>query len=77
LAAAGGGKDPYDPDEPDPAKCRAAESSLWEAAALRAHAVPHVAALAGILDRDLSDKRKTAEVPVCDMGEASVIIAIV
>ena len=35
-------KDPYVEDEPDPAKCRAAESSLWEVVALKNHVLPQV-----------------------------------
>ena len=37
AAAAPAGADPYDPCEPDPAKSRAVESSLWELEALRNH----------------------------------------
>lgn len=38
--------DPYNFDEPDPAKCRALESSLWELHALGNHYSPTVATLA-------------------------------
>lgn len=38
--------DPFLPDEPEPAKCRALESSLWEVDALRRHYLPAVARLA-------------------------------
>ena len=34
--------DPYAEDEADPAKCRAAESSLWEVVALQNHVLPQV-----------------------------------
>lgn len=37
-----GGVDVYDPSEPDPAKSRAVESSLWELEALRNHYSPQV-----------------------------------
>lgn len=59
------GDDVYAADEPDPAKSRALESSLWELTALRRHADPTVAAFCSVFDKDLSDRRKTAEV---DMG---------
>jgi U3 small nucleolar RNA-associated protein 19 len=36
------GVDVYDASEPDPAKSRAVESSLWEVAALRNHYSPQV-----------------------------------
>jgi U3 small nucleolar RNA-associated protein 19 len=36
------GVDVYDPSEPDPAKSRAVESSLWELEALRNHYSPQV-----------------------------------
>lgn len=38
------GVDVYDENEPDPAKSRAVESSLWELAALRNHYCPQVRA---------------------------------
>ena len=38
--------DKYDADAPDPAHCRALESSLWELAALGRHFHPAVAGLA-------------------------------
>jgi CBF/Mak21 family len=44
AAAAHPGVDVYDEAEPDPARCRALESSLWEVAALRAHYDPQVRA---------------------------------
>ena len=34
--------DPYVEEEADPAKCRAAESSLWEVVALQNHVLPQV-----------------------------------
>eukprot|EP00983_Pelagomonas_calceolata_P051047 1142239-Pelagomonas_calceolata.AAC.2 len=45
VEASGGaelGSDPYDPQEEDPAKTRAVESSLWELQALRNHYCPQV-----------------------------------
>lgn len=72
--AAGGvweGEDPYDASQPDPAKSRALESSLWEVSALRQHADPSVAAFCAILDRDLTNRRKTAEVDVGEVLQAS------
>jgi U3 small nucleolar RNA-associated protein 19 len=42
AGAAGAGVDVYDAAEPDPAKSRAVESSLWEVEALRNHASPQV-----------------------------------
>lgn len=62
VAAVYRGQDPYDPSEPDPGRSRAIESSLWELEALRRHACPAVSALTAILDKDLSDRKKTAEV---------------
>lgn len=41
--------DPYDPDEQDPAKCHAMESSLWETQALLSHYYPDVAKLPEVL----------------------------
>ncbi|KAJ1729143.1 Maturation and nuclear export of 40S ribosomal subunits interacting protein [Coemansia biformis] len=40
--------DPFDADEPDPAKCRAIESSLWELETLQHHYYPNIATLAKI-----------------------------
>lgn len=41
-AAAHPGVDVFDEGEPDPGRCRALESSLWEVAALRSHYDPQV-----------------------------------
>lgn len=62
VSTEGLGLDVYDPSEPDLERCRALESSLWEVAALRTHYDPEVAAFTAVLDKDLSDKRRTAEV---------------
>ena len=35
--------DPYDVTEPDPAKCKAVESGLWEIRSLQSHILPQVA----------------------------------
>lgn len=67
VEASGGaelGSDPYDPQEEDPAKTRAVESSLWELQALRNHYCPQVAAFCSVLDKDLSDRTKTSEVDI-------------
>lgn len=41
--------DPYDPSEPDPANCRAMDSSLWEIQALLHHYYPDVAKLPSVM----------------------------
>ncbi|XP_045700380.1 nucleolar complex protein 4 homolog isoform X2 [Phyllostomus hastatus] len=46
--------DPYDPDEEDPAKSRALESSLWELQALQRHYHPEVSKAAGVINQVLS-----------------------
>ncbi|XP_053784417.1 nucleolar complex protein 4 homolog [Desmodus rotundus] len=46
--------DPYDPDEEDPAKSRALESSLWELQALQRHYHPEVSKAASIINQALS-----------------------
>lgn len=65
------GSDVYDAHQTDPAISRAMESSLWEITALRRHAHPSVAAACGALDKDLSDKRKTAEVDITELLDGS------
>ncbi|KAJ2785458.1 Maturation and nuclear export of 40S ribosomal subunits interacting protein [Coemansia javaensis] len=40
--------DPFDADEPDPAKSRAIDSSLWELATLQHHYYPNIATLANV-----------------------------
>lgn len=65
------GEDVYVAREVDPAKSRALESSLWELTALRRHADPSVANYCAVLDKDVSDRRKTAEVDVSEALGAS------
>jgi U3 small nucleolar RNA-associated protein 19 len=43
------------------------ESSLWELTALRHHADPTVSSYTAVLDRDLSDRRKTAELNLAEV----------
>ncbi|XP_076043596.1 nucleolar complex protein 4 homolog B isoform X2 [Oratosquilla oratoria] len=45
--------DPFDPMEPDPAKCGASNSSLWEVASLKHHVLPEVAKAAGFIHKNL------------------------
>ena len=71
IATVYSGTDVYDAHQTDPAISRAIESSLWEITALRRHAHPSVAAACGALDKDLSDKRKTAEVDVTELLDGS------
>eukprot|EP01102_Stenamoeba_stenopodia_P014067 TRINITY_DN4643_c0_g1_i2.p1 TRINITY_DN4643_c0_g1~~TRINITY_DN4643_c0_g1_i2.p1 ORF type:complete len:184 (-),score=31.38 TRINITY_DN4643_c0_g1_i2:172-723(-) len=47
------GFDPYDPTEPDPSKCKAIDSSLWEMEAIRNHYEPTISRLVPILERDM------------------------
>lgn len=42
--------DPFDADQPDPSKCHALESSLWETTALLSHYFPDVARLPKVLE---------------------------
>ena len=64
--------DVYDEAADDPADSRAVDSSLWEAAALRRHRCPHVAALAHkVAGKDLSDRKGTAEMDVAGLLDAS------
>ena len=70
-AAVWRGEDVYDPDESDPAKARALESSLWELSALRSHSDPNVSGYCSIFDKDLSDRKRTAEVDIGDVLTAS------
>lgn len=46
--------DPYDPEEEDPAKSRALESSLWELQALQQHYHPEVSQAASVINQALS-----------------------
>lgn len=46
--------DPYDPEEEDPARSRALESSLWELQTLQRHYHPEVSRAAGVINQALS-----------------------
>jgi len=50
--------DLYDMDEPDPEKCRALDSSLWELASLRRHYCPEVSRLADIFGQKIDAQSK-------------------
>ena len=65
------GEDVYDMDEPDPAKSRALESSLWELSVFRNHADPTVSKYCSILDKDMTDRRKSTEVNIEEVLSAS------
>ncbi|GLC39601.1 hypothetical protein PLESTB_000808400 [Pleodorina starrii] len=67
AAGSGPGVDPYNEVEADPAKSRAVESSLWEVEALRNHYCPQVSTFCAVLDKDLTDRTKTAEVNLEDL----------
>lgn len=59
------GVDPYVADCDDPSKSRATESSLWEVAALGRHWSPSVAEMARmLLEKDMTDRRKTGELNI-------------
>lgn len=61
--------DPYDMDQPEPSKCRAIESSLWEMKTLANHAVPAVATLAQLLFG--SNELKTTQLTISDFTDES------
>ena len=63
--------DPFKPDESDPARCKALDSSLWEMETLKSHYFPQVSKFVQVLDKDLSDRVKTAELPVGDVCASS------
>lgn len=65
------GKDPYDPLEPDLAKCKALESSLWEIETLRNHYCPAVSRFVSSLETDLTQRAKTSEVSISDFSGGS------
>ncbi|KAF7594942.1 hypothetical protein BBP40_007750 [Aspergillus hancockii] len=46
--------DPFDPEEPEPTRTRALESSLWEIQSLQQHYHPNVAAIARILSEQFT-----------------------
>ena len=47
--------DPYDVSEPDPSKCRAIDSSLWEIQTLQTHVLPQVAQAAKFISKKLPE----------------------
>jgi U3 small nucleolar RNA-associated protein 19 len=65
--------DPFVETERDPKKCDALKSSLWEMATLRdAHYFHQIGKLVKtISDKDLSDRVKTAELPVNELCSAN------
>ena len=63
--------DPFVEGEADPAQCRALESSLWELDTMRSHYSPSVARFVAVLDKDLTDKRKTQDMDLAALGGAS------
>ncbi|PNH03715.1 Nucleolar complex protein 4 [Tetrabaena socialis] len=67
AGGAGAGADVYEEQELDPAKSRAVESSLWEVEALRCHYCPQVSTFVTVLDKDLTQRAKTAEVDLEDL----------
>lgn len=70
-AAAATGADPFLAEEADPSRSRALESSLWEVEALRRHYAPAVARFVAVLDRDVTNRMKTADVDVAALASAS------
>merc|ERR1711874_366218 len=48
--------DPFLPDDPDPATCRAIDSSLWEVQTLGEHVLPQVSAVAKQLLKGVGDQ---------------------
>ena len=70
-AAGAAGADPFMPDEADPARCRALESSLWELDALRQHYAPAVSRLVALLERDMANKLQSADVDVAALAGAT------
>ncbi|XP_069134720.1 nucleolar complex protein 4 homolog B-like [Argopecten irradians] len=60
-------EDPYDPEEPDPTKCRAMESSLWELKTLQTHYHPDVARSAQRIEGEI----QTTETDLSDLYETS------
>ncbi|KAL3857411.1 hypothetical protein ACJMK2_012086 [Sinanodonta woodiana] len=71
-----GDEDPYDPTEPDPAKCRALDSSLWEIKTLQSHYYHEVKKVAHKIDNPLHaeeiDLSKKLDTTVDDLFEEEV-----
>lgn len=63
--------DPFLASEPEPGRCRALESSLWELGALRWHYAAPVGRFLLVLDRDTHDKRRFAELDAAALATAS------
>ena len=59
--------DPFIADEPDPAKCNAMKSSLWELKTLQSHFYPGVAFLVEMLEKPLT----TAEADISEYFDDS------
>jgi len=60
-------EDPYREEEPDPARCGAADSALWEIKSLRNHLVPALGRAASFVDRELPE----LEHPLAELLETS------
>ena len=72
LFQAGSGEDVYMEDCEDPAESRGIESSLWEVDTLRSHYSADVAQMAAlILEKDITDRKKTAEINMAQLTKAS------
>ena len=69
VAAAGG--DPFLEHEAEPSLCRAIDSSLWELDALRSHYSPAVSRFVAVLERELGNRKKTAEIDLSLLTGAS------
>ena len=61
------GVDVYDEGAQDPAESRALESSLWELSVFRNHADAAVSAYCAMLDKDMTNKVKTAEIDISEV----------
>lgn len=53
--------DPFDPDEPDPTRTDAIESSVWEIVTLQSHYHPNVAAIARIISEQFTKQAYNLE----------------
>lgn len=53
--------DPFDPQEPDPTRTDAIESSLWEIVTLQSHYHPNVAAIARIISEQFTKQAYSLE----------------
>mmetsp|Transcript_16956 Transcript_16956/g.32481 ORF Transcript_16956/g.32481 Transcript_16956/m.32481 type:complete len:595 (+) Transcript_16956:111-1895(+) len=66
VAAAMRALDPFLPDEQNPSKANALKSSLWELQALQQSVYPQVVKFVKVLEKDLTERRKTTEMPTAD-----------